>query len=66
MPHLWSTIVAGSALPIHTAQLLTYLSLTNRPVGLLINFNVPILKNGIHRVVNARLADRRPPAGDRA
>ena len=38
--------------PIHTAQLLTYLRLTGKPAGLLINFNVPILKNGIKRVLN--------------
>ena len=42
---------------IHTAQLLTYLRLTNRPVGLLINFNVPVLKQGMRRVVNPGLAD---------
>ena len=38
--------------PIHTAQMLTYLKLTCFPVGLLINFNVPLLKQGIKRVVN--------------
>ncbi|MBW3624343.1 MAG: GxxExxY protein [Armatimonadetes bacterium] len=38
-------------LPIHEAQLLTYLRLTGLHVGLLINFNVPILKNGIRRMV---------------
>jgi len=38
--------------PIHTAQLLTYLKLTRRWLSLLINFNVPVLKNGIKRVVN--------------
>lgn len=37
--------------PIHTAQLLTYLRLTNLRAGLLINFNVPVLRNGIKRVV---------------
>ena len=37
--------------PIHEAQLLTYLKLTNIKVGLLINFNVPVLKDGIKRVV---------------
>lgn len=36
-------------LPIHEAQLLTYMKLLNKPVGLLINFNVPILKDGIKR-----------------
>ena len=39
-------------LPIHTAQLLTYLKLSGKPVGLLINFNAPILKKGLKRLVN--------------
>ena len=39
---------------IHEAQMLTYLRLTGCPLGLLINFNVPILKEGIQRVFNAR------------
>jgi len=39
-------------LPVHEAQLLTYLRLSNMKVGLLINFNVPILKDGIKRMVN--------------
>jgi len=39
-------------LPIHEAQLLTYLKLTNIKLGLLINFNVPILKDGIKRIAN--------------
>ena len=38
-------------LPVHEAQLLTYLKLLNKSVGFLINFNVPILKNGIVRKV---------------
>ena len=38
-----------SLLPIHEAQLLTYLKLTKIKLGLLINFNVPLLKNGIKR-----------------
>ena len=37
-------------LPIHEAQLLTYLKLTHIKVGLLINFNVPVLKEGIKRL----------------
>jgi GxxExxY protein len=41
-----------SLLPIHQAQLLTYLKLTGMKVGLLINFNVPILKTGIKRISN--------------
>jgi GxxExxY protein len=39
-------------LPIHTAQLLTYLKLRQLRIGLLINFNVPVLKNGIKRIIN--------------
>jgi len=39
-------------LPIHTAQLLTYLKLTGIKYGLLINFNVPVLKDGIKRIAN--------------
>ena len=39
-------------LPIHEAQLITYLKLYRRSVGLLINFNVPVLKTGIKRIVN--------------
>lgn len=38
--------------PMHKAQLLTYLRLSNRKVGLLINFNVDALRKGINRVVN--------------
>ena len=37
--------------PIHTAQLMSYLKATRHPLGLLINFNVPVLKMGIRRVV---------------
>ena len=39
-------------LPVHDAQLLTYLRLTRHSVGLLINFNVPVLKNRLRRLVN--------------
>ncbi|MCP4270047.1 MAG: GxxExxY protein [Candidatus Brocadiaceae bacterium] len=38
--------------PIHDAQLLTYLKLSDLKLGILINFNVPILKEGIKRIVN--------------
>ncbi|QDT01391.1 hypothetical protein HG15A2_47330 [Adhaeretor mobilis] len=41
-----------SILPIHKAQLLSYLKLSGIRTGLLINFNVPLLKEGITRVVN--------------
>ena len=36
----------------HEAQLLTYLKMKNLRLGLLINFNVPVLKDGIKRIVN--------------
>jgi hypothetical protein len=39
-------------LPIHKAQLLTYLRLANKPLGLLLNFNVVHLREGIKRVLN--------------
>ena len=38
--------------PIHEAQLLTYLKLAKLKLGILINFNVPVLKNGIKRIGN--------------
>ena len=47
--------------PIHGKQLLTYLRLTNQPVGLLINFGGDTLKEGLRRIVN----DYRPSASPR-
>ena len=41
--------------PVHKKQLLTYLRLTNLRLGLLINFNVELIKHGIHRVINGFL-----------
>ncbi len=41
--------------PIHEAQLLTYLKLSGSELGLLINFNVPVLKEGIKRLINTQL-----------
>ena len=38
--------------PIHKAQLLTYLKLSSLALGLILNFNVPVMKNGIVRMVN--------------
>ena len=38
-------------LPVHEAQLITYLRLSKTRVGLLINFNVPVLKDGLKRMV---------------
>jgi GxxExxY protein len=39
-------------LPVHHKQLLTYLKLTNIKLGLLVNFNVNLVKDGIVRIVN--------------
>lgn len=39
-------------LPVHEAQLISYLKLANKRLGFLINFNVPLLKNGFKRFVN--------------
>ncbi len=41
----------GALAPIHEAQVLTYLKLAQAKVGLLINFNVPVLKAGLKRLV---------------
>jgi GxxExxY protein len=43
--------VVDQLLPIHHAQILTYLKLSKKSLGFLINFNVPLLKQGIRRVV---------------
>lgn len=42
---------AESILPVHQAQLLTYMKLSQTRLGLLLNFNVPVMKNGIKRMV---------------
>jgi len=44
-----------SLMPIHDAQLLTYLKLANKKLGLLINFNVPKLVDGFRRKLNGYL-----------
>jgi GxxExxY protein len=41
-----------SVLPVHRKTLLTYLRLTNRRLGLLVNFSEELIKDGISRVVN--------------
>ena len=41
-----------SIAPVHQAQLLSYMKLANKKMGFLINFNVPLLKNGFKRIVN--------------
>lgn len=49
---LIETKAIESLLPVHRVQVATYLRLLHRPLGLLINFNVPLLKDGVHRVLN--------------
>ena len=41
--------------PVHKKQVLTYLRLANKPLGLLINFNEVLLKDGISRIINGPL-----------
>jgi len=48
-------------LPVHEAQLITYLRLSGKPVGLLLNFHVGHMKDGIRRKVNTRSPDREIP-----
>jgi len=38
--------------PVHAKQLMTYLRLANKPLGLLLNFGLPMLKDGIERIAN--------------
>lgn len=45
--------------PVHRAQVITYLKLTGLPVGLLMNFHVDCLKNGVRRIVRPDLYVRR-------
>jgi GxxExxY protein len=52
-------------MPIHQAQLLSYLKLSGCKVGLLINFNVLLLKNGVVRVVNQLSESPRSPRPQR-
>lgn len=44
--------VVEAILPVHQAQLLSYLRLSQKRLGLLINFNVDVLRNGIKRIAN--------------
>lgn len=46
-----------SLLPVHKAQLITYLRLTDLQLGFLINFNEALIRNGIERVVNNYIPD---------
>lgn len=50
--------VVEKLIPVHTSQVITYLKLTELPVGLLMNFNVPLLKQGIRRIVRPDLLIR--------
>jgi GxxExxY protein len=54
---------AAALVPVNVAQLLTYLRLTESPVGLLINFNAPRLMDGVKRVINAHLGGSTHPQG---
>ncbi len=49
--------------PIHRVQLATYLRLQRLPLGLLINFHVPLLKDGLHRVLNLDFQTEAPASG---
>jgi GxxExxY protein len=42
----------SKVLPVHRAQVLTYLKLTGIHLGFLINFNVEMLRQGIYRIIN--------------
>ena len=53
----------GALIPVYEAQTLTYMQLTACPVGLLINFNVPRLMDGVRRLLNPR-AERRAGGPD--
>lgn len=46
--------VVEHVLPVHTAQLLSYLRLTGKPLGLLLNFHARTMRDGVHRVINER------------
>ena len=41
--------------PVHEVQILTYMKLADKKLGFLINFNVPLIKNGIKRKINGYL-----------
>ena len=45
-----------SLLPVHLAQVITYLKLSDLELGLLVNLNVPLVKDGIRRVFNPKLS----------
>lgn len=43
---------AEAMIPVYEAQIISYLKLTNKKLGFLVNFNVPLMKQGIKRFVN--------------
>lgn len=47
--------VLEHVLPVHKAQLLSYLRLTGKPLGLLFNFHVPVMRRGVYRIINDRV-----------
>jgi len=49
----------AALLPVHQAQVLTYMGLAECPAGLLINFNVPRLMEGVKRLINPRASAKR-------
>lgn len=49
--------VVDRLLPVHLAQILTYLKLCGIPIGFLLNWNVKLMKDGIRRVVNRYIED---------
>jgi GxxExxY protein len=59
------TKCVAALLPVHDAQVLTYMKLTSCPLGLLINFNVPKLMNGVKRLVLAGHERASGPTGTR-
>ena len=56
---------AAALLPVHQAQVLTYMGLTDCPAGLLINFNVARLMDGVKRLINPRATGRRAEGTER-
>jgi GxxExxY protein len=55
--------VVSRLLPVHEAQILSYLRLSGRPVGLLINFNVWRLTDSIKRMINSTASNSRTRSG---
>ena len=49
-------------LPIHESQMVSYLRLAQKAIGLIINFNVSLLKDGVKRKMNAKVEDENSPS----